>query len=94
MDGMYTMDYMEKGETSGRSISYVSTCLTGRSSLLGAPVELPELAERPTVRGRGRWEGKAEAPPQGESVPSLPALLVRLCTGPKQNVIIHPILLD
>lgn len=52
--------------------------------LSGTPVELPELALRPTVRGRGRWDWKLvdEATPQ-EKVPSLPPLLGWGGAGPR-----------
>ena len=44
----------------------------------GTPVELPLLAERPTVRGRGKWDWKLPA----EETASLLILLVRLWAGP------------
>jgi hypothetical protein len=47
-------------------------------------VELPLLAERPTVSGRGRWDWKLPA----DETASLLNLLVRLGTGPAKKILL------
>jgi hypothetical protein len=65
----------------GEEPAVASCCCSSAAPWSGTPVELPLLADRPTVSGRGRWDWKLPA----EETASLLSLLVRLGTGPAEK---------